>query len=79
MKAISTILIVLGIFALAAAVLSLFGTRLREAGIDIVAYVTSVPYTGLVGLFLLVGGLWLRRRHPRALGANRQDRSTPAA
>lgn len=68
MKAVSTILIVLGIFALAAAVLSMFGTRLREAGIDIVAYVTSVPYTVLVGVILVLGGLWLRRRGIRAPG-----------
>jgi hypothetical protein len=69
MKAVSTILIVLGAFALAAALLSMLGTRLREAGIDIVAYVTSVPYTVLVGVILVLVGLWLRRRGVRPAGA----------
>lgn len=68
MKAVSTALIVLGTFALAAALLSMLGTRLREAGIDIVAYVTSVPYTILVGVTLVLSGLWLRRRGNRAAG-----------
>ena len=65
MKAVGTILVVVGSFALAAAMLSTFGTRLREAGIDIVAYVTSVRYTLLAGSILLLFGLWLRRRGSR--------------
>jgi predicted transporter len=69
MKAVSTVLIVLGTFGLAAAVLSLFGTRLRDAGIDIVAYVTSVPITILVSVILILGGVWLRRR----TGGHRSD------
>lgn len=68
MKAVSTVLIVLGTFGLTAAVLSLFGTRLRDAGIDIVAYVTSVPITILVSVILILGGVWLRRRGIRAPG-----------
>jgi hypothetical protein len=56
MKAFGSILVVLGSFLLAAAVLSSFGTRLREAGIDIFAYVTSVRYTVLAGLIMLVFG-----------------------
>lgn len=67
MKTVGTILVVLGGFALASVVLSLFGTRLREVGIDIVAYVTSVRYTLLAGSILLVFGLWLRRRGPRVV------------
>jgi hypothetical protein len=68
MKPIGTILVVLGTLVLAAAALSVFGTRLREAGIDIVGYVTSVPYAALVGVILFLGGLWLRRRGIRAGG-----------
>jgi len=69
MKAGGTVLIVVGAFALAASVLSMFGTRLQEAGIDIVAHVTSMPYTILFGVLLVLGGLWLRRRHDnRAAG-----------
>ena len=65
MKRLGTILTVLGAALLVVAFLSLFGTRLREAGIDIVADVTSFPYTVLVGMILALGGLWLRRRATR--------------
>jgi len=68
MKAFGTVLVGVGAFLLAAAVFSMFGTRLREAGIDIVAHVTSVPYTILFGVLLVLGGLWLRRHANRAAG-----------
>jgi hypothetical protein len=64
MRIAGTILMLVGGFVLIAAVLSFFGTGLRDSGIDIVGNVTSRPGAIVIGAILIVAGAWLRRRSP---------------
>jgi len=66
MRVFATIMMIVGAFAMLAAVLALFGPSLRAGGIAVVAGVTSIPGALVGGAVFLVTGAWLRRRAARS-------------
>lgn len=67
MRIAGTLLMLLGVFALIAAALAVFG----PSGIAVGGVVTSVPGTLVFGLLALVAGAHLRRR--AQMGRSRTD------
>jgi hypothetical protein len=62
MRIAGTLLMLLGVCALIAVALAIFGPSLRTERIAVAAVVTSVPGTLIFGLLALVAGAYLRRR-----------------
>ena len=62
MRILGTILMLVGVFVLIAAALSVFGMNLRANGMDVIGNVTSAPGAVITGVILMIGGAWLRRR-----------------
>ena len=65
MRILGTVLLILGAFFLAAAMLAVLGPSLRAEGMNVFGTVTSIPGAFAVGAVLVLAGIWLRRRRPR--------------
>jgi hypothetical protein len=62
MRIAGTLLMLVGVFALIAVAVAVFGPSLRTERFAVGAVVTSVPGTLIFGLLALIAGAYLRRR-----------------
>ncbi len=61
MRTLGTVLLVVGVFLVVAAVLASTGTPLEMAGLDLTVWVTSIPGTLAAGVLMAAIGLVLRK------------------
>ena len=61
MRTVGTVLLVVGVFLVVAAVLAATGTPMEAASLDLSVWVKSVPGTLAAGVVMMAFGLVLRR------------------
>jgi len=61
MRTIGTILLVVGVFLVVAALMAATGTPMEGAGLDLTVWVRSIPGTLAAGVVMVAFGLVLRR------------------